>query len=125
MDCVELLDQALRPVGQHLRQRHAVRDGEGQVEVGPTIALAVRERTDDGSGDDPLVRRCQFQHAVAHPLTVLDAEDPHGVAAGNAVIGSSPVLSARLESVSPVVSGENEKPLLAAAFRGCGARIRT
>ena len=73
---VELVDEAARPVGEHVGHVDAVRDRERQVEVRPAVARALGKRADDRARDDAVIRVRQRKHAVAHPLAILDAE--HG-----------------------------------------------
>jgi hypothetical protein len=53
---------------------HVVGEGEGQVEVGPAVAAADRERADLRGGDDALVRVGQVEDPLAGAVACLDRE---------------------------------------------------
>ena len=72
MHGLEFIRQPARPVFQHFDDRHAVDHSEGQVEVGPAVALRERQRADDRPGHHSAIGRSQLKHPIAHPFTVLD-----------------------------------------------------
>ena len=75
MDRVELAPRTPESTRQERRHRHRVGDGEGQVEVRPAIAVAVRERRPTAAGGDHArISRRHLEHAVAHAVSVVDAE---------------------------------------------------
>jgi hypothetical protein len=52
---VELVDEHARPVIEHIGDRHAVGDAEGEVQVGEAVAGVHCERAHGRSGNDALV----------------------------------------------------------------------
>ena len=72
----ELGHDYTRPVLEDLYDRNIVGHAEREVQVGPAVALRLRERSDDCAGNDPRVVFCQLQHAVTKPIALLDGE--HG-----------------------------------------------
>ena len=82
MDRVELRRECTSPVVQNVAHRYVVRDGERQVEIRPAIAATVCESADDGGGDHTRIGIGHLQHAVAHPVTVVDAEHERMLAEG-------------------------------------------
>ena len=72
--CIELGHELPRPVGQDVAHRHVVGHSEGQVEIRPAIAAAIREPADDGGGDHVRIGRGHLEHAIMHAIPVLDAE---------------------------------------------------
>jgi len=52
---VKLVDERVRPVIEHVTDRHPIVDAEGQVQVGEEVALVNGERAHCGSGNDALI----------------------------------------------------------------------
>ncbi len=77
VDRVELGCELPGPVAQNLGHWHRVGHRERQVEIRPAISIAVREPSDHCSGDHPRIGCRHPQHAVAHPVAIVDAE--HGL----------------------------------------------
>ena len=80
MDAVEVGGDPPRPVTEDVVERHRVRDGEREVEVGPTVAGTVREPAHDRCRDHTRIGLCQREHVLADAIAVLDAEHPPIVA---------------------------------------------
>ena len=80
VDAVEVGGDPPRPVSEDVVERHRVRDGEREVEVGPAVAGAVGEAAHDGCRDHARIGLGQREHVVADAVAVLDAEHPPIVA---------------------------------------------
>ena len=74
MHRVELRRECTSPVVENVAHRYFVRDGERQVEIRPAIAATFCESADHGRSDHTRIGIRHLQHAVTHPVTVVDAE---------------------------------------------------
>src|SRR5262245_13053119 len=74
MNRIEGRDELTRPVVEDVHDRHALSDGEGEVEIGPAIAGGIGQRADDGAGNDARIGLSQVEHPVTDALAVVHAE---------------------------------------------------
>jgi hypothetical protein len=76
-DAAELLLDRLRPVREHVESRNAFGDAEREVEIGPAVSAARRERADGRAGDDAVVRLGELEHPRANTVPVGGGVETH------------------------------------------------